>query len=243
MKISQYILAILALTLFGACNLIPQPNEDKAWNNIRNSDEIEEVISFALNYPNAEKIDSCTIKLEKLARLKPHIRLYLIMQLDSITGEIKYSTGDTNNDTFDYRLKKRNTYVITIKEDGVFESERRLHFPTLKDSINNLLTYAKHNYKRPEFRLTDVKYFGTILASKLVIILDTNIEEFEANTKINWELYFDTFVKIESTYIDIWNAKALEVWNKKFSALDYDKKLAIIESLPFHVEFSFTKRT
>ena len=243
MKKNLYILVILTLVLFGGCNLIPQKEENKTWNAIRESNKIEDLISFAFNYPKAEKRDSCIIKLDQLVRVNPEIRLAVIPLLDTIKGEIKFSTVDTNDDCLDYCIKKRNAYLITIKEDGVFDDERKLSYLNLKDSISKLLTNPYPNYKGPERKVSDVKYFGTILTSKLTIILDTNIEEFRKNTNINWELYFEAFAMVKLVYFEIWNEKAQEVWNKDYSSLDFDKKLAIMKCLPFYMELNFLKRT
>ncbi|MDE5419574.1 hypothetical protein L3049_16390 [Labilibaculum sp. DW002] len=238
-----YILAFLTLIILEGCNFHSKNRVDESWEAVRQSEKIEDLISFAFEYPKADIIDSCILKLDQLVRLSPEISLSKYPILDSLNGEVKFGFIDTNNDCGDYYLKKQNTYLITIKDNGAFHNNKKLSYEGLKKSIEELLNKWHPKDEVPQRKLADVKYFGTILSSKLIIVLDTDVEQFDKDSNINWKQYIETLAMVRLTYQEIWNAKAQEVWKTDFSSLEFDRKLAIMKCLPFSMELNFVKRT
>lgn len=244
MKRAFNILIITMLYLMTSCT---KPNtkslEKELWNKAKESMEIGDVFTYILMFPNSEKLDTCINQLNSYVIDATDMQLISYQAIDSINRKSWFGFSNTDDDCADYYLKKKNCFILTITDNGAFHDSSKIASETIKHEIKGYLTnhYDEPNY--PQSKVSNVKYFGPILVSKLCIVIDTDLSSIDADTKINWKLYFETLQGVKAIYEQIWNDKSQEVWQMEFKDLEFEKQLAILDCFELRIELNFIKRT
>ena len=242
MKRGNIILAILISIGFVACNSKAKDLENEYWKVTIETQRLSDFFSFIANFPNSEKRNVCIAYIDSLVKLDPTISFSCGYCFDSVQNRLLLSFTDIAE--FDYLLKKRNAFVLTVTDTGLFHNNKLISNENFYESMKNYHTnHWSHEEFYPQNKLTDNKYFGTITVSKICPVIETEREIIEPHDSINWNLYLETIQMVKDTYLKIWNEKANLVWGKDFYELKFEKQEAIIKTARIGMELNFVKRT
>ena len=231
---------ITQLLLF--CSIIISSCQNKAlenidnWEDIKNSLKVEDYINYIFLHPNTKNFDKATSNMDSLISLNNDISLTSNLIINTIEKSVCYKFSNTIDDHGDYYIKEMNSFKITITNDNVIHNNRYISLDSIKHIVKCIEFKRKCNAFEPQVELKNIKYFGNSEVSKLSIIIDTD------TMKINWNLYFNTIQYINEVFEEIWNETSIRKWEKKYSELDFDKQVAILELIPLALEINFRLR-
>ncbi|GEM_PF-3885314 len=235
-KIS-YIIAILILI---SCKSKNNDIESEEWNRVNKSLLLENYISFAFEFPESQHIDFCISKIDSIVKENPGISLSCWYGVDSIRNKFVTSFSDTNND--DYYIGKRNALIITVTDSTVNYNSKHISKEYLYEMLKGYHTNHRYEEDYPQSRDFTSKLFGTIIVSKVCVVIDTDKKNLTNQDTINWQLYLSTLQDVKRCYIKIWDYKSNVIWNTDFNNLEYKKKIAIVETTGFGIELNFITR-
>ena len=214
--------------------------EKKSWEILSVNPDIETLINFLIEFPATDKKDLIYNRLDSLLILQPLTSL--INREDKIDHEnrLLLRFSDTGDDTGDYYLRERNTYLLTLDNDGGFiHNGESINLSEFSNDLRNKFFVWENEDNATQRKVDEIKYFGFVLVSKITTVLDLK----ESSTNISWDKYVKCIEQVFSVYQKIWNDKSLEIWDKKFENLEIAKKEALLEMYPFRMELNFHKRT
>jgi hypothetical protein len=237
---NKNIIYIVSFFILIGCKSVTEDLEYKMWNIANHSRLLEDFMSFAVEFPNSKYIDSCKNKMDSIVRDNPSISLSCAYGVDSIRNKLALTFSDTEDN--DYYIRRRNAFIITISDSLTTHNGKNLSNDTLFKKLKGYHTNHWNEDNYPQSRLLSNNLFGTILVSKVCVVIDIDQTEYEEQNSINWNLYLKTIQQVKSSYSKIWDYRSMLIWQTNFENLDYNKKLAVIETTTFSMELNFLKR-
>ena len=234
-----YILSILTIFTLFSCSGPTQNLENKCWKQAMKSQKLEDFLTYAVNFPNSKRIDYCVKHMDSLVKLKPYTILSGYSP-DSMEYPIIVRFHDLQGS--DYYLKKRNAFILTVTDSGLYHNGKPLKGDIFFKKIRGFQEYHWSEKNYPQSKEVYNKYFGTVLVSKVCFVIETDKKEFKTSDKIDWKLYLKTLRLVRDSYLKIWNEKANLIWGKNFKDLEYAKKKAITNTTVLRIEVDFLKR-
>ncbi|RIJ46771.1 hypothetical protein D1614_17760 [Maribellus luteus] len=238
MKRANYILIFVFLISLGCSNKIIE-KENKTWNQISGGLKVESLVNFLIEFPNTDKKDFVYGKLDSLIGLNQQISLVNIAIEPYPDNGMYPIFVNTNEDTGDYYIQERNTYLLTLGKNGLTRNKQPIEISVFSNDLKTKFSQFDTSENSTQREIKEIKYFGFVLVSKITTVLDIT----EDMNKVNWDAYISTIRQVFSVYKTIWNDKSIEIWDTKFENLETKKKEALTKMYPFEMELNFTKRT
>ncbi|MCT4639430.1 MAG: hypothetical protein N4A72_17125 [Bacteroidales bacterium] len=236
-KILYYIISILILI---SCKSEINNIESEEWNRANKSLLLEDYISFAFEFPKSQHIDSCINKIDSIVRDNSGISISCWHGVDSIRNKFVAFFSDINN--YDYDIGKRNALIITVTDSTANYNSKHISKENLYEMLKGYHTNHRYEEDYPQSRDFTSKLFGTIIVSKICVVIDTDKKNLTDQDTINWQLYLSTLQDVKMCYMDLWNYKSNLIWQTDFKNLEYKKKIAIVETTGFGIELNFITR-
>jgi len=228
------------ITLMIGCDNKSKEQEKKSWEILSVNPDIETLINFLIEYPETDKKDLIYRQLDSLLILQPLTSLINREVKIDKKNRLLLEFVDTGDDTGDYYLRERNTYLLTLNNNGGFiHNGKSINLSEFSNDLRDKFFEWENKDNTTQRKVDEIKYFGFVLVSKIIIVLDLK----ENTTNINWDNYLKCIEEVFSVYQKIWNDKSLEIWDKKFENLKIEKKETLLEMYPFRMELNFYKRT
>ncbi len=237
-KIIILFIAFLSVLTIG-CNNNSKEREKKSFGVLMENPEIEKCVNFLIEFPKSNKKQLIYESLDSLLALHPNTGLISRKVEVGQDKKLILEFSDIDDDAGDYYLKERNTYLLTLGDRGLFHNGKSIEISDFEKDLRKKFFEWEKEDNATQRKVDEIKYFGFVLVSKFITVLDTK----ENTTKINWNNYFKCIDEVFSVYKSIWNEKSIEIWNKKFDSLEIEKKNALLETYPLRMELNFAKRT
>ena len=235
-------LVVLTNIIFWGCQPNSNELENKYWRYAIKNNNLDGFLTFAANFPNSERTDSCITYMQEILLSKPNIGLASGYYLDTVENKVLISF--INLAEFDYFKKKQNAFVLTVADTGlIFDNKSITNEGFYKRLKSYHSEYWSQDENYPQSKPRKNKYFGNILVSKVCVVLETDKSSLTSEDSINWDLYLNTIQLVKNSYLKIWDEKANLIWEKNLHDLDYDKQEAILETAIIEMELNFIKRT
>lgn len=123
-------------------------------------------------------------------------------------------------------IKDRNVFSVLLNsKNQLLVKGRPMNVEELKDATKEFILNTNKDEKLPEFKPTEVDFFGLIEVSKGVISLQNdNGTQYQAYLMVQNEL--------QKAYTEVRNELARRKWSKDFDDLDRDQQKAIKKIYP-----------
>jgi len=229
---------VISLALL-CCNTKSKEKENITWKEISVNPKVENLINFLFEFPQTERRYLIYGQLDSLLKIDSKVSLVNTIIKPYSNRESCLIFLDTGDDAGDYYLRKRNTYLLTIGEKGLFHKNRQIELTEFSNELKKKFYEWENGINVTQRKTTEVKYFGFVLVSKVITVLDIE----ENMNKIDWDRYILTICQVHEVYRELWNEKSLEIWDVEFDKLKLDKQEALIDLYPFRMELNFNKRT
>lgn len=200
--------------------------------------KIETCINFLIEFPKSDKKQLICESLDSLLVLNPNTGLFSRKVEIGQDNELILEFLDIDDDAGDYYLKERNTYLLTVSNNGVLHNGQSIEISEFEKDLRQKFFEWEKEDDATQRKVDEIKFFGFVLVSKIITVLDTE----QNPTKINWNNYLKCIEEVFSVYKSIWNEKSIEIWSKKFDNLEIEKRNALLEMYPFRMELNFNKR-
>lgn len=123
-------------------------------------------------------------------------------------------------------IKDRNVFTVLLNsKNQLLVKGKPMKVEELKDATKEFILNTSRDEKLPEFKQTEVNFFGLVEVSKGVISLQNdNGTQYQAYLMVQNEL--------QRAYTEVRNELARKKWSKDYSDLDDDQQKAIREIYP-----------
>jgi biopolymer transport protein ExbD len=126
----------------------------------------------------------------------------------------------------DQKIKERNIYVVLInKHDQLLVEGKPMDVRNLKEGAKEFIANPARSEELPEFKSTDIEFFGTIDVSKQVISLQND-------RGTSYGKYIEVQNELIKAYNELRNELALRKFGKNYDDLEDEPQKAIMKIYP-----------
>jgi biopolymer transport protein ExbD len=152
--------------------------------------------------------------------------------MDTDTGIIRMLPPPVPEDTpidDDTKVKERNIFVVLInKNDQLLVENKPMDIRYLKDAAKEFIENPARREDLPEFKETEVPYFGLIPVSKQIISLQND-------RGTSYGVYIEAQNELAAAYNELRAELALQKFGKQYDDLNEEEQLAIRKVFPNRV--------
>jgi biopolymer transport protein ExbD len=126
----------------------------------------------------------------------------------------------------DQKIKERNVFVVLInKNDQLLVENKQMNIKDLKESAKEFIENPEKKDDLPEFKDTEIPYFGLYPVSKQIISLQND-------RGTSYGIYIQAQNELAAAYNELRNEISLRKFGKRYDDLDDDKKKAVRKVYP-----------
>ena len=126
----------------------------------------------------------------------------------------------------DDKIKERNVFVVLInKNDLLLVEGKPMDISNLKDEAKKFIENPNREDNLPEFKTTDVDFFGTVEVSKQIISLQND-------RSTSYGIYIQAQNELAAAYNELRNELAMRKFGKVYDDLDEERQKAIRKIYP-----------
>ena len=126
----------------------------------------------------------------------------------------------------DQKIKERNVFVVLInKNDQLLVENKPMNIRDLKSAAKEFIENPAKKDDLPEFKDTEVPYFGLYSVSKQIISLQND-------RGTSYGIYIKAQNELAAAYNELRNEMSLRKFGKRYDDLEDDKKKAIRKIYP-----------
>ncbi len=123
-------------------------------------------------------------------------------------------------------IKDRNVFTVLLNSNNqLLVKGKPMKMGELKEAAKEFILNPNKDEKLPEFKDTEVDFFGIIPVTKGVISLQND-------NGTQYQTYLTVQNELQRAYTELRNAKARSKWGKDYDDLDEDQQKAIREIYP-----------
>jgi biopolymer transport protein ExbD len=123
-------------------------------------------------------------------------------------------------------IKDRNVFTVLLNSNNqLLVKGKPMKLGELKEAAKEFILNPNKDEKLPEFKDTEVDFFGLIQVTKGVISLQND-------NGTQYQTYLTVQNELQRAYTELRNAKARSKWGKDYDDLDEDQQKAIREIYP-----------
>jgi biopolymer transport protein ExbD len=129
----------------------------------------------------------------------------------------------------DQKIKERNIFIVLInKNDQLLVENKPMDIRDLKQATKEFIQNPGRRDNLPEFKETEVPYFGTMMVSKQIISLQND-------RGTSYGMYIQAQDALAAAYSELKNELAMRKFGKIYDDLEVDQQLAIRKIYPNRV--------
>lgn len=129
----------------------------------------------------------------------------------------------------DQKVKERNIFVVLInKNDQLLVENKPMDIRYLRDAAKEFIENPAHREDLPEFKETEVPFFGLIPVSKQIISLQND-------RGTSYGMYIQAQNELAAAYNELREELALRKFGKRYEELDEEQEKAIRKIYPNRV--------
>jgi biopolymer transport protein ExbD len=129
---------------------------------------------------------------------------------------------ENKEDLDEQKIKKRNTLKVLVSYDNrVMCNGEEITLPDLRLKAKEFIQNEHDSPELPEKEEEDIPYFGKMMITKKHII------SLQCDRATKYQTYIDVQNELAAAYNELRNALAESKFNKKFTELEDDQRMAI----------------